>query len=34
VPFASGSMRAKAGKIKGKLIQIPQADLSRELKRL
>lgn len=34
VPFASGSWRAKAGKIKGKAIQIRQADLSRELKRL
>lgn len=34
VPFAGGNMRAKAGKIKGKVIQIRQADLSRELKRL
>lgn len=34
VPFSSGNMRAHAGKIKGKIIQIRQGDLSRELKRL
>ena len=34
VPFVSGNMRAKAGKIKGQLIQIRQGDLSRALKTL
>ena len=34
VPFQGGGMRAKAGKIKGALIQIRQADLSQSLKRL
>lgn len=32
VPFMSGSMRAKAGKIKGQIIEIRQGDLSRSLK--
>jgi len=34
VPFSSGNMRAKAGKIKGQIIQIRQGDLSRDLERL
>ena len=32
LPFASASMRAKAGKIKGQIIEIRQGDLSRALK--